>query len=160
MEQLNERVAELQKQLQAAQELKQRAISRAQQTRAGFVYVISNIGSFGENVYKVGMTRRIDPQERIDELGNASVPFPFDVHAMIYSEDAPTLENDLHNLLHAKRVNLVNQHKEFFIAELGAIAKHAESKGHKIEFTLAAEAKEYRKTKALRDSGAPTALAR
>ena len=64
--------------------------------RAGYVYIISNVGSFGENIYKIGMTRRLDPQERVDELGDASVPFKFDVHAMIFSDDAPALEAALH----------------------------------------------------------------
>jgi hypothetical protein len=116
------------------------------------VYIISNIGSFGERVYKVGMTRRLDPQERIDELGNASVPFPFDVHAMVYSEDAPTLENSLHQLLHDHRVNLVNHHKEFFQADIQDIVKHVKANGHELELTLAAEAQEYRKTVAIRSA--------
>lgn len=64
----------------------------AQQTKSGHVYIISNIGSFGENVYKIGMTRRLEPTDRVRELGDASVPFPFDIHAMIYSEDALNLK--------------------------------------------------------------------
>ena len=81
-----------------AQVNKERALSRAQMTRSGHVYIISNIGSFGENVYKIGMTRRLEPADRVRELGDASVPFRFDIHAMIYSEDAPSLENHLHRL--------------------------------------------------------------
>ena len=78
-----------------AQEKKERALSMAQQTKRGHVYVISNIGSFGENVYKIGMTRRLEPTDRVKELGDASVPFQFDIHAMIYSDEAPTLENEV-----------------------------------------------------------------
>ena len=147
---LNNMVEELQKQVIEAQNKKQKAVSMAQLTRAGYVYIISNIGSFGDTVYKVGMTRRLDPNDRIDELGNASVPFPFDVHAMVYSDDAPELENSLHQLLHKNRVNLVNHHKEFFLADLKEIAKHVKAKGHELELTLAAEAQEYRKTQAIR----------
>lgn len=83
--------------------------------RAGYVYVISNIGAFGENIYKIGMTRRLDPQDRVDELGDASVPFRFDVHAMIFSDDAPALENALHKAFENKKVNMVNQRREFLM---------------------------------------------
>lgn len=82
--------------MKEAEERGQRIISMAQQTRRGWVYIISNIGSFGEGVYKIGLTRRLDPMERVYELGDASVPFPFDVHAFIFSEDAPVLETALH----------------------------------------------------------------
>ena len=91
-------MASLQAQLQAAEEKNQRALSMAQQTRAGHVYVISNVGSFGEHVFKIGMTRRLDPLDRIRELGDASVPFEFDVHAMIFTEDAPSLTQALRAL--------------------------------------------------------------
>lgn len=96
LQELNDRIQSLEAQLEEAHKQKERAISRAQCTRSGYVYVISNVGSFGEGVYKVGMTRRLDPMERIRELGDASVPFQFDVHAMLYSENAPELENALH----------------------------------------------------------------
>lgn len=89
--------------------------------RAGYVYIISNIGSFGENVYKIGMTRRLDPQDRVDELGDASVPFTFDVHAMIFSDDAPTLENNLHKEFDDRKVNMINGRKEFFNVTLDEI---------------------------------------
>ena len=104
---LQRRIDLLQGQLDEAHETKERAISRAQLTRSGHVYVISNIGSFGEDVYKIGLTRRLDPADRIRELGDASVPFPFDVHAMIYSGDAPDLEHKLHIAFDGRRVNLV-----------------------------------------------------
>ena len=86
----------------------------AQLTRSGYVYIISNKGSFGQNVYKIGMTRRLEPLDRVRELSGASVPFYYDVHALIPSDDAPSLENKLHNKFAAKRVNKVNQRREFF----------------------------------------------
>ncbi len=107
-------IAELSQRLAEAEAVKERAISRAQQTRAGYVYIISNIGSFGEDVFKIGMTRRETPMDRIWELSDASVPFDFDVHALINSEDAPTLENLLHSEFDDLRINKVNDRKEFF----------------------------------------------
>lgn len=89
--------------------------------KAGYVYIISNIGAFGENVFKIGMTRRLDPQERIDELGDASVPFNFDVHAMIFSDDAPSLEAALHRAFENKKINMVNHRREFFNVTLDEI---------------------------------------
>lgn len=94
---------------------------RAANHRAGYVYVISNIGSFGENIYKIGMTRRLEPMERIDELSDASVPFNFDVHAMIFTEDAPGLEAALHNAFEDRKLNLVNHRREFFNVTLDEI---------------------------------------
>lgn len=132
---------------------KERALSRAQLTRSGHVYVISNLGSFGENVYKIGMTRRLDPMDRVLELGDASVPFRFDVHAVIYCEDAPTLETQLHNKFRDRRLNKVNFRKEFFRVTLEEIAYAVhEFHGH-IEFTMLAQAEEYRKTLAFLQSG-------
>ena len=81
--------------------------------RAGYVYIISNIGAFGKDIYKIGMTRRLDPQDRVDELGDASVPFNFDVHAMIFSDDAPALEAALHRAFEDRKLNMVNQRREF-----------------------------------------------
>jgi hypothetical protein len=153
-------VEELQRRLAEAKTNKERAIAQAQLTRSGHVYVISNVGSFGEHVYKIGMTRRLDPMDRVKELGDASVPFPFDVHAIIYSEDAPALENNLHKLFHQRRVNLVNERKEFFRVSIDEIARAVRESHGEIEFTLAAEAAEYRKTvsmsQALLTSPAPT----
>lgn len=141
------KIADLESKFKEAVENKERAKSLAQQTRSGYVYVISNIGSFGENIFKIGMTRRLDPQDRIDELGNASVPFEFDVHAVIHSDDAPSLEHKLHEAFAAKRVNTVNPRKEFFRVELSDIEATCK-KIHKSEFkvTLVAEAKEYRQS--------------
>jgi hypothetical protein len=134
----------------------------AQLTRSGNVYVISNVGSFGEEVFKIGMTRRLDPMARVHELGDASVPFAFDVHAMIYSEDAPGLENAFHRQFAEKRVNLVNMRKEYFRIGLEEIEAFASSQGVKVEFTKLAEAREYRETLAVREqkkNGAAAAVA-
>lgn len=113
--------------------------------RAGYVYIISNIGSFGENVYKIGMTRRLDPQERIDELGDASVPFNFDVHAMIFSDDAPALESALHKAFEDKKLNMVNTRREFFNVTLDEIKDVIRKNFDKtVEFVDTPEANQYR----------------
>lgn len=111
--QLETRLAELKAQLSAVQE-KREEITTLQNGKAGNVYVISNLGAFGDDVFKIGMTRRLEPQERVDELGSASVPFPFDVHSFIFSDDAVALENKIHKILNNRRVNKVNLRKEFF----------------------------------------------
>lgn len=139
-------LVELQQKLTEAEEKNQRAISMAQQTKRGNVYVISNIGSFGENVYKVGMTRRLDPMERVKELGDASVPFPFDVHAIIESDDAPSLETGLHKALALMQVNKVNPRKEFFRVSLSDIHKLVDNMGLTANWTMEAAAVEYRET--------------
>lgn len=144
------KLAELQEKLILAEEKNQRALSMAQQTRSGHVYIISNIGSFGENVYKIGMTRRLEPQERINELGDASVPFPFDVHAMIHSENAPTLEKSLHKLFSEQQMNKINPRKEFFALGIADIKKAIEDMGINAHWTLVAEAREYHESKALK----------
>lgn len=113
--------------------------------RAGYVYVISNIGAFGENIYKIGMTRRLDPQERVDELGDASVPFTFDVHAMIFSDDAPKLEAALHKAFEDKKVNMVNPRREFFNVSLDEIKEVIRKNYDKtVEFTDYPQAEQYR----------------
>lgn len=113
--------------------------------KAGYVYIISNIGSFGENVYKIGMTRRLDPQERIDELGDASVPFNFDVHAMIFSDDAPALETALHHAFENRKVNMVNQRREFFNVTLDEIKEVIKNNFDKtVEFVDIPDAEQYR----------------
>lgn len=148
---LVEEIQRLQQALANALETKQRALSQAQQTKSGYVYIISNIGSFGEGVYKIGMTRRLDPIDRVDELGDASVPFPFDVHAMIYTTDAPGLENALHREFRDARVNLENYKKEFFRVDLEKIEASVR-KHHAGEFrmTLAAKAEQFRKSESQR----------
>lgn len=119
--------------------------------RAGYVYVISNIGAFGEGVYKIGMTRRLDPMERVDELGDASVPFYFDVHAMIFSDDAPKLETALHDAFNDRRVNMVNRRREYFRVSLEEI-KEVVRKNHDstVEFIDAPPAAQYRQTLLMR----------
>ena len=109
------------------------------------MYIISNIGAFGENVYKIGMTRRLDPQERVDELGDASVPFKFDVHAMIFSDDAPALEAALHRAFEDKKVNMVNTRREFFNVTLDEIKTVVRNNFDKtVEFIDVADAEQYR----------------
>ena len=118
---------------------------REANSKAGYVYIISNVGAFGENIYKIGMTRRLDPQERIDELGDASVPFNFDVHAMIFSADAPKLEASLHKAFENKKVNMVNQRREFFNVSLDEIKKViSENYDKTVEFHDYPEAQQYR----------------
>jgi len=151
LEKLNEQIRALEDKLKAAQEMKERALSRAQQTKSGHVYIISNIGSLGEDVYKIGMTRRLEPEERVRELGDASVPFGFDVHGMIYSENAPDLEAKLHAGLNDRRINLVNSRKEFFSVSLSKIEEIIKDHNLKIELTKIVEAKEYRESRAIRE---------
>ena len=120
---------------------------RQNNQRAGYVYIISNIGAFGEGVYKIGMTRRLDPMERVYELGDASVPFFFDVHAMIFSEDAPKLEASLHQAFADKRVNMVNTRREYFRVSLDEIKKVVRENHDKtVEFTDEPQAQQYRES--------------
>lgn len=142
-------LARLQDQLRQAEERNQRAMSMAQQTRAGHVYVISNVGSFGPEVYKIGMTRRLEPMDRVRELGDASVPFSFDVHAMIWSEDAPTLEKALHRQFVRSQINKVNPRKEFFRVGIADLRKALEDKGIEASWTVTAMAAEYRESQAI-----------
>lgn len=115
--------------------------------RAGYVYIISNIGSFGKNIYKIGMTRRLEPLERVHELSDASVPFNFDVHAMIFCNDAPSLENELHKAFEDKKVNMINTRREFFNVTLEEIERVVKSSHDKtVEFTKLASAEQYRQT--------------
>lgn len=115
--------------------------------RAGYVYIISNIGAFGENVYKIGMTRRLDPQDRVYELGDASVPFNFDVHAMIFSDDAPALENALHKAFENRKLNMVNHRREFFNVTLDEIKEVVKKNFDKtVEFVDVPDAEQYRET--------------
>lgn len=118
---LQEKITALETKLQEALAMKERALSMAQQTRIGYVYVISNVRSFGENVYKIGMTRRLEPMDRVRELSDASVPFAFDVHHMIYTDDAPKLEAQLHQKFSEARLNTDNYRKEFFRVPLTEI---------------------------------------
>lgn len=120
--------------------------------RAGYVYVISNIGAFGENVYKIGMTRRLEPQDRVDELGSASVPFKFDIHAMIFSDNAPKLENALHKAFEDRKINMMNNRKEFFYVTLEEIETIIKANHDKtVEFINIAPAQQYRESLKLKE---------
>lgn len=120
--------------------------------RAGYVYVISNIGAFGPNVYKIGMTRRLDPQDRVDELGDASVPFNFDVHAMIFSDDAPALEAALHRAFEDRKLNMVNTRREFFNVTLDEIKEVVKKNFDKtVEFIDVPDAEQYRISQKMRE---------
>ncbi|QBE98938.1 hypothetical protein PMF13cell1_04507 [Blautia producta] len=142
---LQARILELQGQLSDVV-LKKEEISNLQNGKAGNVYIISNLGSFGENVFKVGMTRRLDPQERINELGSASVPFKFDVHSFIFSEDAVGLESKLHEILNDKRLNKVNLRKEFFKVPIDEIEKIVTDLDPTAEFNKSMLAEEFRQS--------------
>lgn len=118
---IEDKIAEVREKFHALEDEEKVVDYREKNAKAGYVYIISNLGSFGENVFKIGMTRRLDPYERIYELGDASVPFVFDVHAMIFSDDAPGLEARLHSHFEANRLNKINGRKEFFRADLKEI---------------------------------------
>ena len=143
------KLRELNEQLKVAEAKNQRALSMAQQTKCGNVYIISNVGSFGENVYKIGMTRRLEPLDRIKELGDASVPFEFDVHSLIYSDDAPKLERELHKKFLRLQMNKVNPRKEFFRLNLKDIREEIEKMGIEAKWTMTAEAREYQESLAI-----------
>lgn len=142
---LEEKKAELEHTLGEIEKAKSDVDYREANKKAGFVYVISNIGSFGENVYKIGMTRRLDPMERIAELSDASVPFNFDVHAMIFTEDAPGLEAALHREFESRKLNKVNTRREFFNVTLDEVKQVVKSNYDKtVEFTDVPDAEQYR----------------
>lgn len=142
-----EKIKELEDKIKALESEKENVFQREQNTRAGFVYIISNIGAFGDRVFKIGMTRRLEPMDRIAELSSASVPFPFDVHALIFSDDAPKLESILHQHFNKQRVNMVNPRKEFFRVDLEEIKKIVlENHNATVKFVDIPEATEYRET--------------
>ncbi|MBQ7521476.1 MAG: GIY-YIG nuclease family protein [Clostridia bacterium] len=139
---LNAKISELESKLQEINQ-KRDSITALQNGKAGNVYVISNLGSFGENVFKIGMTRRLDPLDRINELGSASVPFRFDVHSFIFSEDAVSLETKLHHMLNNKRVNKVNMRKEFFYSTIDELETLVHQIDPTAEFNRTMVAEEY-----------------
>jgi len=145
LEQLNARILELQSQL-ADVIVKKEEISNLANGKAGNVYVISNLGSFGENVFKIGMTRRLNPQDRVNELGDASVPFKFDVHSFIFSDDAVGLEKKLHTILNDKRVNKVNMRKEFFYTTIDELEQLVTDIEPTAEFNKTMLAEEFRQS--------------
>ncbi len=146
-EKFEKQILALQAKLDEAMQTRERATAMAQITKEGHVYIISNIGSFGEDVYKIGMTRRMTPMDRVSELSGASVPFPFDVHAMIRTDNAPELENSLHKAFEDSRLNKVNLRKEFFRVPLESISEVCASKGYNVKLTQLAEAMEFNQTK-------------
>ena len=156
VEKLEGLVQKLEQELAAAIDRKSKSIARAQLTRSGHVYVLSNVGSFGEGIYKIGMTRRLEPLERVNELGDASVPFRFDVHAMIYSEDAPRLENALHEEFAARRVNRINLRREYFHVTIDEIMAAVERHHGTVTFVTKPEAEEFRKSSTIRPDEEPS----
>lgn len=145
---LTARILELEEQLKGAHQRRERVRALGELTKAGYLYVLSNIGSFGEQVLKIGMTRRLDPGDRVKELSDASVPFGFDVHAMVYSDDAPALEAAFHGRFAKRRVNPMNRRKEFFRVSLDELQAFAKEQQLNIAFSRLAEAREYRETMA------------
>ena len=145
LEKLKARILELQEQLGQVI-IKKEEITNLQNGKAGTVYVISNLGSFGEDVFKIGMTRRLDPQDRINELGSASVPFKFDVHSFIFSDDAVSLENKMHQILNERRVNKVNLRKEFFKISIDELETLVEEIDSSAEFNKTMIAEEFRQS--------------
>ena len=128
----------------------ERAQALAERTRSGYVYIISNVGSFGNDVVKIGLTRRLDPLDRVRELGDASVPFTFDIHAIIYSDDAPALERSLHAEFERTRVNAQNYRKEFFRASIDEVEVAVKRLAPAAPFIKDVEAQEYQETLAKR----------
>ena len=147
-----QKIEKLEAELAMLEEKRIAAMSQAQKTRAGFIYVISNIGSFGEGICKIGMTRRLEPMERVTELGDASVPFRFDVHALAFTTDAPTVESALHQKFNDRRVNKENNRKEFFSVSPQEAEAAFEELGLQSEWYFEVEAREYRESLLLRES--------
>lgn len=145
---LRARILELQKQLSDVV-VKKEEITNLQNGKAGNVYIISNLGSFGKDVFKIGMTRRLDPQDRINELGSASVPFKFDVHSFIFSEDAVALEKKLHDTLNEKRLNKINLRKEFFKVDISELEELVSSIDPTAEFNKTMLAEEFHQSEEL-----------
>lgn len=151
IQQLRSRLLELELQLDSVENKKEEIASLAL-GKAGYVYIISNMGSFGDNTFKIGMTRRMEPQQRVDELGSASVPFRFDVHALIFSDDAVGLESELHKKLSNHRVNKVNYRKEFFKTDIASLELLVEEIDPTAEFNTTMFAEEYNQTLALEEN--------
>jgi hypothetical protein len=135
-----------------------RAQAMAEKTRSGYVYIISNIGSFGDDIVKIGLTRRLDPADRIRELGDASVPFIFDTHAVIYSDDAPAWERAIHTEFERTRVNVQNRRKEFFRAKLDDVEATVKRLAPDAPVFKDIEAQDYRETLAKRSTALSAAL--
>lgn len=148
-----DKIKELEEKLKELEAEKETVLEREANARAGFVYIISNVGSFGDCIFKIGMTRRLEPMDRIKELSSASVPFEFDVHAMIFSDNAPELETALHKYFEKQSVNRVNLRKEFFRTSLDDIENIVKEKyNNTVEFTRIPVAKEYHQTLSILES--------
>lgn len=145
LKQLQAKILELQTQLELVEQKKE-DIVKLQNGKAGYVYIISNVGSFGDKVFKVGMTRRLNPQDRVDELGDASVPFYFDVHSFIFSDNAVGLEQKLHSVLDKRRVNKINSRKEFFNVTVDELQNLVQEIDPSTEFNKTMIAEQYRQT--------------
>jgi uncharacterized protein YoxC len=152
LEAVTDQIRKLERDLADAHAKFERAQAMAERTRSGYVYIVSNIGSFGEDVVKIGLTRRLDPADRIRELGDASVPFIFDTHAIIYSDDAPALERALHNEFDKARVNASNYRKEFFRLSLSEVEAAVKRLAPDAAFFRDIEAQEYQETLARRQA--------
>ena len=148
VKQLMAKIAELDDKLKKVEEKKEEIIN-LQNGKAGYVYIISNLGSFGENTFKIGMTRRQEPMDRVKELGDASVPFAFDVHSFIFSDDAVTLEHNLHTILDKKRKNKINLRKEFFDISIDGLEELVHRIDVTAEFNKTMVATEYRQSLAM-----------
>ena len=152
---VREKIAELEASIEEVRKGIADVDYREANKRAGFVYVISNIGSFGEGIYKIGMTRRLEPMERVAELGDASVPFNFDVHAMIFSNDAPGLEAALHREFEGSKINLINHRREFFRCSLEDInSSVVRNYDRTVEFTDVPDAEQFRMSELMRKANA------
>ena len=150
LEKLTEQIASLERKVSEAHDRKEKAVARAQLTKSGFVYVLSNVGTFGEGIVKIGMTRRMEPMDRVKELSDASVPFQFDTHVMMFSNNAPDLEQALHVHFENRRVNLMNPRKEFYRdVGLDEVEELIRARGVTAQFVKLAEAREYRETQAI-----------
>ncbi len=150
-------IADLTERLQQIDEAIEQNDYRIANIRAGYVYVISNRGALGPNIVKIGLTRRLDPMDRVRELGDASVPFPFDVHAMFFADDAVTVEADLHRAFAERRVNVINQRREFFFATPAEVREVLlEKVGSLLEFAEEPEATQYLQSKKYWPSEAAT----
>jgi transcriptional regulator of met regulon len=149
---MEDKIAKMQKEIEALESKFERATSQAQITKAGYIYVISNIGSFGEGVVKIGMTRRLEPMDRVQELGDASVPFKFDVHTLTFVDNAPSVEKALHHKFEKKRVNKDNLRKEFFKVSPQEVAEVMKELGIEADWYFDVEAKEYKESLLIREA--------
>lgn len=159
-QQAEEDIRQLQTEIKSLEDKFARATAQAQVTRAGYVYIISNQGSFGEGIVKIGMTRRLEPLDRVRELGDASVPFRFDVHALIFTENAPSLEKALHNKFSKHRLNKENLRKEFFVSKPEQVSEILTDMGVEADWYFEAEAREYNESVLLRKARAESTSAR